>query len=40
MLARSILRTGEYFHQEPYENGLAAAENSRGMAYGEPFYFD
>jgi hypothetical protein len=40
MLARSILRTGEYYYNLPYENGLAAAENSRGMAYGEPFYFD
>jgi hypothetical protein len=40
MLARSILRTQDYFTQENYEFGLAAGENSRGMAYGEAMNLD
>jgi len=40
MLARSILRTGEYFEEDFYEFGLAASENSRGMAYGEALNLD
>ena len=40
MLARSILRTGEYFEEDLYEFGLAAGENSRGMAYGEAINLD
>jgi alpha-amylase/alpha-mannosidase (GH57 family) len=40
MLARSILRTGEYFEEDLYEFGLAAGEHSRGMAYGEAINLD
>jgi hypothetical protein len=40
MLARSILRTQDYFTDENYEFGLAAGENSRGMAYGEALNLD
>lgn len=40
MLARSILRTGEYFEEDLYEFGLAAGEHSRGMAYGEVINLD